>query len=67
MKCMVVFHDGSKRDITGEDGKYWLTGDTRIRKLSKQILRVEETEESPAARKGGKRTVKKKRNDESEE
>lgn len=39
---ILVFKDGSAREITGEQGKYWLTGDGRVRKLSKQIAEIRE-------------------------
>ncbi len=67
MRYMVVFHDGSKREITGEDGKYWLTGDTRIRKLSEQILCVEEAEEEAPSGSTGKKPAKRKKKAASEE
>lgn len=58
----VVFQDGSKRDITGEDGKYWLTGETKIRKLSDQIQRIEEIPDGePEPKRTAKRPAKKKK------
>lgn len=62
MKRILIFRDGSRKEITGEAGKYWLTGETRFRKLSKSIAELrEEPDESP--KKTGasrKRTAKKK-------
>lgn len=42
---ILVFKDGSTRAITGEAGKYWLTGDDRVRKLSGSITEVREVPE----------------------
>ena len=42
---IIVFKDGSTRAITGEAGKYWLTGDDRVRKLSGEIAEVREVPE----------------------
>lgn len=42
---ILVFKDGRTRAITGEQGKYWLTGDERVRKLSKQIAEIREVPE----------------------
>ena len=39
---IIVFKDGNTRAITGEDGKFWLTGDDRVRKLSAQIAEIRE-------------------------
>lgn len=62
MRYLVVFHDGSKREITGEEGKYWLTGETKIRKLSDLILRIEEVpDEEPKPKSAAKRSSKKKK------
>ena len=65
-RYLVVFRDGSKREITGEDGKYWLTGDTKIRKLSDLILRIETVEEEaePEAATSGKKKARKKKSEE---
>lgn len=54
---IIVFKDGNTREITGEDGKFWLTGDDRVRKLSAQIAKIREVpDEKPK-----KRTAKKKK------
>lgn len=39
---IIVFCDGSTRAITGDQGKYWLTGEDRVRKLSRQIAEIRE-------------------------
>lgn len=41
---ILVMINGDRHTITGEDGKYWLCGETRFRKLSKQIASIEEVE-----------------------
>lgn len=43
---ILVFKDGSTRAITGDAGKYWLTGEDRIRKLSGSIAEVREVQET---------------------
>lgn len=54
---IIVFKDGNTREITGEAGKFWLTGENRVRKLSAQIAEIrEEPDEKPK-----KRTAKKKK------
>lgn len=54
---IVVFKDGNTRAVTGEEGKYWLTGEDRVRKLSAQIAEIREVpDEKPK-----KRTAKKKK------
>ena len=68
MRYLVVFHDGSTREITGEEGKYWLTGETKIRKLSDLILRIEEVPyEEPKPKSAAKRSSKKKKEETAEE
>lgn len=53
----LVFKDGNTRAVTGEEGKYWLTGEDRVRKLSAQIAEIREVpDEKPK-----KRTAKKKK------
>ena len=42
---ILVFCDGSTRAITGELGKYWLTGEERVRKLSRQIAEIRDVPE----------------------
>lgn len=37
---IIVFKNGNTREITGEEGKYWLTGEDRVRKLSASIAEV---------------------------
>lgn len=44
---ILVFKDGSTRAITGEAGKYWLTGEERMRKLSRSIAEVRELPDAP--------------------
>lgn len=57
---IIVFKDGNTREITGEAGKFWLTGDDRVRKLSAQIAEIREVpDEKPK-----KRTAKKKKAEE---
>lgn len=69
---IVVYKDGSKKTVTGEAGKYWLTGEERIRKLSRQIAEVQdlpdpEPEAEPEAQavapapKAKKKTARKKK------
>lgn len=41
---ILVFKDGNTRAVTGEEGKYWLTGEDRVRKLSGSIAEVREIE-----------------------
>lgn len=41
-KYVLVFRSGKRRDVTGEEGRYWVCGKTRFRKGSPEILRVEE-------------------------
>ena len=41
---ILVMINGDRHTVTGEQGKYWLCGDTGFRKLSKQIASVEEVE-----------------------
>lgn len=68
MRYLIVFRDESKREITGEDGKYWLTGETKIRKLSDLILRIEEIPcEEPKPKSAAKRSSKKKKEETAEE
>lgn len=68
MRRLVVFQDGSKREITGEDGKYWLTGETRVRKLSDMIAGIEEApEETAPAKSTAKKPSKKKKTEATEE
>jgi len=43
---ILVFRDGSTRAITGEAGKYWLTGEDRVRKLSGSISEIREVPET---------------------
>ena len=42
---VLVFKDGSTREITGEAGKYWLCGEERFRRLSDSVAEVREIEE----------------------
>lgn len=41
---ILVMINGDRHAITGEQGKYWICGDTGFRKLSKQIAFIEEAE-----------------------
>lgn len=60
---IIVFKDGNTRAITGEDGKFWLTGEDRVRKLSAQIAEIREVpDEKPK-----KRTAKKKKAEDAED
>lgn len=60
---IIFFKDGNTREITGEDGKFWLTGDDRVRKLSRQISEIREVpDEKPK-----KRTAKKKKAEDAED
>lgn len=45
---IIVFRDGTEKIATGEQGKYWLCGDERFRKMSKQIADVRETKAESA-------------------
>ena len=66
----IIFRDGSTKKITGEDGKYWLTGEDRVRKLSDAIGEVREAEEAAEAAKAEapkKKTAKKKKKTEDAE
>ena len=45
MKKIIVFKDGNTRTVIGELGKYWLTGEDRVRKLSRQIAEIRELPE----------------------
>lgn len=67
---IIVFKDGSTTEITGESGKYWLTGEERVRKLSEAIAEITETaeaEEKPKAEAPKKKTAKKKKKTEDAE
>ena len=55
----LVFVNGEKKRITGEEGKYWLCGDERYRKLSPTVSGVEETPDEKTGSK--KRPAKKKK------
>ena len=57
---VLVFKDGNERLITGEEGKYWLIGEDRVRKLSSQISGIEELSE-PVEPKGEKSVPAKKK------
>lgn len=57
---ILVFKDGSTRAITGEAGKYWLTGEERVRKLSGSIAEVREIPDAPTDDAGEKPMPKKK-------
>ena len=66
----IIYKDGTAREITGEDGKYWLTGEDRVRKLSDDISEVREAEEAAEAAKAEapkKKTAKKKKKTEDAE
>ena len=39
---ILVFADGSTREITGDGGKYWLCGEERFRKLGKSVAEIRE-------------------------
>lgn len=39
---VLVFKDGSTRELTGEAGKYWLVGTDRVRKLNPDISEIRE-------------------------
>ena len=43
---IIVFKDGSTRAITEDAGKYWLTGEDRVRKLSREIKEIREVPET---------------------
>lgn len=58
---ILVFKDGSTREITGEQGKYWLSGEERVRKLSGQIAEVREIEDGKPAGKPKKKSTRKKK------
>ena len=46
-KRFIVFHDGSKKEITGETGKYWICDSAQYRKMNSDIAEVVE-EKVPA-------------------
>ena len=52
---VIVFKDGSTREITGDTGKYWMIGEDRVRKLSREIAEIKEisepSEKAPAKKK----------------
>lgn len=39
----LIFKDGSTKEITGDEGKYWICGEERFRKLGRMISEVQET------------------------
>ena len=39
-KRYVIFKDGKKKAITGENGKYWICGKTQFRKASSEIAEI---------------------------
>ena len=41
---IVVFKNGNTREITGEEGKYWLTGEDRVRKMNPEIAEIRDIE-----------------------
>ena len=55
----LVLTDGRKLEITGEDGKYWVCGERRFRKLSPAICEVRDAQEKKPAPK--KKTAAKKK------
>lgn len=57
---IIVFKNGNTREITGEEGKYWLTGEDRVRKLSQEIKEIREIEVAEEAKKPEPAPVKKK-------
>lgn len=66
----IIFKDGTSREITGEEGKFWLTGEARVRKLSDAIAEIAETaeaEEQPKAEAPKKKPAKKKKKTEDAE
>ena len=56
----IIFKDGTSREITGEEGKFWLTGEARVRKLSDAIAEITETAEAATDDAGEKPVPKKK-------
>ena len=42
---ILILKDGNRRAVTEEDGKYWICGDERYRKLSGQIAEIQEAPE----------------------
>ena len=71
---ILVLHGGERVRITGEEGKYWLCGDRRFRKLSHSVHSVEEAEIQDATAEAVeeepvpvKKTSKKKKKTEEEE
>ena len=60
-KRIIVFKDGSKKEIIGESGKYWLCKDTQLRKNNSSIAEVvEEKIEKPAETKSKPKSKSKK-------
>ena len=41
-KRIIVFKDGTRKEIVGENGKYWLCKDTQLRKNNRDIAEVVE-------------------------
>ena len=63
----LVLTNGEWRKVTGEAGKYWICGDTQIRKINRSIVRVETAadEAEPEAKLSGKKqTARKKKAEE---
>ena len=58
---VLVMKSGERLAITGEEGKYWLCGEQRFRKLSASVLAVEETEAAETAEPVKKTSKKKKK------
>ena len=44
---VLVFRDGREKPVTGEQGKYWLCGEERYRRLSPSISDVREENPTP--------------------
>lgn len=45
---VLVLHNGEKLPITGEEGKFWICGERRFRKLSHSISGIEKAQIAPA-------------------
>lgn len=50
-KRFMVFRDGTEKEITGQDGKYYYSGDTTYRILSDSIVEIREEKKASATKK----------------
>lgn len=50
-KRFMVFRDGTEKEITRQDGKYYYSGDAAYRILSDSIVEIREEKKAPASKK----------------